>query len=109
MSRKDFDDYFAKVSHQYLELREALKEISEEVDKKLVEPERLEQLKATLQPVVNSYNTLNYIRYLLDMPNRKSKKEKYNKQCKKIIQSTKEVSKEAVIENNNNVLSSLKL
>ncbi len=108
MARKDFDEYFYKISKQFNELNNALQELSEEVNSGMYEPERLEQLKATIAPVKSSFDTLNYIRYLLDKPTRKSKHARYNGQNKKVIERTKYLSMEEVVKNNQTVINSIK-
>lgn len=108
MARKHFDEYFQKISKQYNDLNSALQELSEEVNTGMYEPERLEQLKATIAPVKSSFETLNYIRYLLDKPTRKSKHTRYNRQNKKLIEQTKCVSMEEVVKNNQSVIDLIK-
>lgn len=108
MARKDFDDYYYKIVSQYQELNRVFKDLSEEAQSGMVEPERLTQLQATIEPVKNSYHTLSYIKYLLDRPTRKSKQPRYNNQNKKIISQTKGYHKEDVVENNNKILNTLK-
>ena len=108
MARRDFDAYFQQVSKQYQQLSQALEEMSQEVAEGMFEPERLDNLKATILPVKNSYETLNYIRYLLDMPARKEKQGKYNKQQKKLLTSVKSKTRESVIAENRRIIDSLK-
>ena len=107
MARKHFDEYLKTITKQYMELQDTLKEMSVECEKGMIEPERLEQLKMTIAPVKNSFDTLVYIKYLLDMPTRKSKHTKYNHTNKKIIEDTKHVSKDKVIQKNSEVIASL--
>lgn len=108
MARKDFDSYFMVVSKQYQELNKALEELSKEVEQGMFEPERLEQLKATILPVKNSYETLNYIRYLLDKPTRSSKHSKYDSQCKKQLKQCGSNTRDAIIQRNRAVLDSIR-
>ena len=88
MARKHFDDYYNKVYKQYKELQNALADMSAEVESGMMSPERLNQLKQTISPVKNSFESLSYIKYLLDMPTRKSKQDRYNKQQKKLLSNT---------------------
>ena len=108
MARKHFDEYFNQISKQYAQLQSTLEDISKEVDAGMFEPERLDNLKATILPVKNSYETLNYIRYLLDMPTRKEKQSKYNRQNKKFLQTVSSKTKEAVLAKNQEVIDELK-
>lgn len=107
MARKDFDEYLTQVTNQYRSLQEALKEMSEEVENNMMSPEQLNQLKATIAPVKTSFDTLNYIRYLLDKPKRKAKESRYNKQNKRVLAASKGITKDEVIRKNDNILNSL--
>lgn len=106
MARKHFDEYFQTVSKQYRQLQVALEDMSKDVTEGMMEPERLENLKATILPVKNSYETLNYIRYLLDMPARKEKQSRYAKQNSKRVTADKTM--EAVFSSNQGIIDGLK-
>lgn len=108
MARKHFDDYYNKIYKQYTELQKALAEMSAEVDQGMMSPERLEQLKRTINPVKSSFESLSYIRYLLDKPTRKSKHSQYERRSKKLIQQCGEHSADKVIANNASLISELK-
>ena len=108
MSRKDFDKYFQQVCNQFFSLNEVFDELSNELSKGMVEPERVEQLKLTIEPVKQSYQTLSYIKYLLDKPNRKSKQARYDKSCKKVLDETKGNHSEDVISRNDSVIRGLR-
>ena len=107
MARKDFDEYLSMITKQYIELNEVLTDLSSELEQGMIEPERLEQLKATIAPVKNSFDTLTYIKYLLDKPTRKTKHQQYNKLNKKVIANTQHVNKDAVIQNNTKIINNL--
>lgn len=108
MARKDFDSYFSKVTKQYQDLNKVLEDLSVEAEQGIIEPERLEQLRATIQPVKNSYDTLTYINYLLNKPTRKSKHTKYNRQYAKIKKATAHVSAEVTTDSNERIINGLK-
>lgn len=107
MARKHFDEYLTKVTKQYLELNETLKDLSIEVENQMIEPERLDQLKSTIAPVKQSFDTLLYIKYLLDKPTRKHKHERYDKMNERLIRQTANASEEFVVEKNKKVLQNL--
>ena len=109
MAKKDFDEYYNKIAKQYYSLNEVLTDLSKEVQDNMVEPERLEQLKKTIEPVKNSYQTLMYIKYLLDKPSKKQKRNKYDKQMKKIIKQSEGKHSTDIIKNNEDIISSLKI
>jgi hypothetical protein len=108
MARKDFDEYYNKISSQLFELDKVFKDLSAEVDTGMVEPERIEQLKITIEPIKTSYHTLSYIKYLLDKPTRKSKHSRYDSQNRKILSSTKGYQSGDYIDKNSQILRGLK-
>ena len=108
MARKDFDDYYNKISSQLFELDKVFKELSDEADAGMVEPERLEQVKKTIEPIRVSYQTLSYIKYLLDKPTRKSKYDRYDRQNKKVLNSSKGYQSKDYIDKNAQILKGLK-
>ena len=108
MSKKDFDDYYNKICGQFFALNDVFNELSEEVSTGMVEPERLKQLELTIKPIKESYQTLSYIKYLLDKPTRKNKASKYKKMNKKFLEASKEHSSEEVIDRNKQILNTLK-
>jgi hypothetical protein len=108
VARKDFDDYYNKIASQLFELDRVFKDLSEEVSTGMVEPERIEQLKITIEPIRTSYHTLSYIKYLLDKPARKSKHKRYDSQNKKILNSTRGYQSKDYIDKNSKILEGLK-
>ena len=50
----------------------------------MVEPERVEQFMKTMQPIKDSFLTMQYVKYLLDKPNKKEKVKRYDLQTKNI-------------------------
>lgn len=107
MARKHFDEYLSMVTHQYIQLNETLKDMSTEVEDGMIEPERLEQLKSTIAPVKQSFDTLNYIKYLLDKPTRSAKHKRYDGHNKKVIEATKDATMDKVVARNNEVIGNL--
>ena len=45
----------------------------------MVTPEVIENYKKTLQPIKDSFLSVQYMKYLLDKPNKKSKQNRYEK------------------------------
>ena len=110
VSKKHFDEYFNKIYLQHLQLQRALEDMTKEVEQNIVSPERIEELKKTIQPVRTAYETLLYVKYLLNMPKRKSKVNKYNKQeFSKMKSKTGNNYGPNVIKNNESVIRNLSL
>ena len=107
MARKHFDNYFNQISKQYTQLQQTMEDISEEVSSGMFDPSRLEQIKQTIKPVKDTYEMLNYIRYLLDMPARKEKQPRYAKQNRKLIQQSGRNTADDVLKRNKDALSKM--
>ena len=108
MSRKDFDEYYNKIYSQFYSLNEVFEDLSKEVAEGMVEPERQKQLELTIQPIRDSYQTLRYIKYLLDKPAKKSKEPRYKSMNRKLLEATKGYHDEDFINKNDEILKSLK-
>ena len=107
MAKKHFDEYYNKVSSQLQALNKAFNELSQEVAEGMVEPERMEQMKLTIKPVQESWQTLCYIKYLLDKPERKSKYNAYDKRVNKLLSASKGRQASDVISKNQAILKEL--
>ena len=108
MARKHFDDYYNKVYKQYVELQAVLADMSAEVDAGMLPPERVEQIKQTILPVKNSFESLSYIRYLLDKPTRSSKHAQYGKRSHKVLTQAGSHTADEVLPANDKLISTLK-
>ena len=108
MARRDFDAYYNKIASQLFELDKVFKDLAQEADAGMVEPERLEQVKKTIEPIRNSYQTLSYIKYLLDMPANRKKQNRFKGQSKKLLNASKGNQASEVIGRNAAILKELK-
>ena len=105
MAVKHIKEYYEHVCNQYSQMTEELKEFQKEVEDGLVEPERLDNLKAVIEPLKNNYMTLSWIMYLLNKPQRDSKERPYQRRNKKFIESLdKRFNKDGIIEENDAVI-----
>ena len=104
MAKRHVEEYYNTVCNQWLAMQNELNDFAEEARKGLFPPERLEQIKETIQPIKTNYETLSYIMYLLNMPNRKEKESKYIRSTK----VSKNRSKEVVINEGNTALKAIK-
>lgn len=85
MSVNHIKAYFNKVADQYHQLLEEIRDFEKEAEKGLIEPERLDLIKESIKPLVNNFQTLSYIMFLLNMPNKKEKEARYIRQNKKLL------------------------
>ena len=109
MARKHFDEYYDKICSQFRELQTVLEDLSSEVTNGMIEPERLEQLKKTIEPVENNYRTLGYIKYLLDKPTRKQKEKRYSDMNKQLLAQSKGRTQEDIVNENQSIIDNLSL
>lgn len=70
MAKKDVMQYYEVMCNQYLEMQESLKDMEEELQKNLISPDRVEQLKRTIEPIKNNYMRISYIVFLLNKPSK---------------------------------------
>lgn len=109
MSVIDVKRYYNEVCEQRHQLLEELNDFSKEAENNLIEPERLEQIKQNIQPLLNNYQMLSYIMFLLNKPVKKSKHKRYEQQNKRFLATIdKQYTKDGVIATNEEILSSLK-
>ena len=85
MAKKDFDAYFKKTQASYQTMVQNIKDLENDCSSGMVRPEVIENMVKTLEPIKNSYNALLYVKYLLDMPVKKSKRNRYEKQHKQMM------------------------
>lgn len=105
MAVKDIKIYYDEVCDQYHELINELHDFEKEAEQGFIEPERLEQIQKSIQPIINNYQMLSYIIFLLNKPARKEKYKKYEKQNRKLLeQIAAENTKQGVLNQNKNVL-----
>ena len=87
MSIKDVREYYDQITADYTEMIEALKEIEELAAQQVVNPDKVEELRKAVEPIKNNYMRISYIIFLLNMPNKKEKKERYKKQQAKLLKN----------------------
>lgn len=84
MSIKHFAEYYKELQKNYIDMVKGLQELENTCATQMVTPEMIEQYKLTLQPIKDSFFTMQYVKYLLDKPNKKSKQNRYEKQFEKL-------------------------
>lgn len=85
MSKKDFDLEFKQIEQQYTEMVNNLREMEKEMNEGLVEPEFVERLRSIVDPIIVNYKVWDYIRFILNKPVKKDKKERYIKQNEHLL------------------------
>ena len=79
MAIKDVKVYFYNMLGQYLEMKEDLKDFDQALQDGHITEDKLEEVYKDVQDLQNNYDRLTFIMYLLELPARKTKKEKFKK------------------------------
>lgn len=58
MAVKHVREYYNQVESQYNEMVKEIKDFEKEAEQGLIEPERLDQIKESIKPLMNNYQTL---------------------------------------------------
>lgn len=112
MSKKHVDEYFNSVVSNYKEMLDALHDLEEECSTGLVDPDMVEQMKTMIKPIKENYMTLSWIMFLFNMPNKKEKKKKYEKEMNPLmrkIDPNKTYTPENILKNNKETIKDLSL
>ena len=89
MAVKDVRNYFYTMLVQYLEEKQNLADFEEALKEGFITEEQMQDAMANVTDLENNYHRLVYIMYLLDMPNKKSKKAGYVRQYQPILDELK--------------------
>lgn len=89
MAVKDIRKYYQTMQAQYLSMKQTLADANEALANGYFTEERVADLKQRVELIEQNYNRISYIIYLLDMPNRNTKKKAYNRQNKKKLAELK--------------------
>lgn len=109
MSKEHVDAYYQEVCQNYIDMNEAIKDLEEECNNGLVDPDKLEEMKKLIEPLKNNYMTLSYIMFLLNKPKRKNKEKQYVRQNEKLLKIIPtENTKSGVLKQNEEVIESIK-
>jgi hypothetical protein len=85
MAIKDVRHYYYNMLVQYLEEKQNLADFEDALKNGLITEEEMQEAVDTVSKLEENYHRLSYIMYLLNMPNRKSKKAIYTKQYKTVL------------------------
>lgn len=108
MSKKDFDDYYNSICNQREQLIQELEELQRIANERMIEPERLENMKKTFQPILDTYQMVSWVAFLLNKPTRTRKSAKYEKMLeKKTSKLNSAFSKDGLLKRNDNILKNL--
>lgn len=86
MAVKDVKQYFYTMLSQYIEEKQNLADFEWALKEGLITEDQMQEAMDTVASLEANYHRLAYIMYLLEMPNRKEKKNVYAKQYKNIAE-----------------------
>lgn len=106
MAVKDVKEYYFKLIAQKAELEADLADFEEALKNGFITEEQMQAAKDELVPYQINLDRLTYIMYLLELPNRKTKKAKFAKQNKKILDELgkRKADEQSVIAENKSAL-----
>ena len=106
MAAKDVKEYYFKLIAQKAELEADLADFEEALKNGFITEEQMQAAKDELIPYQINLDRLTYIIYLLELPNRKTKKAKFAKQNKKILDELikRNADEQSVISENKSAL-----
>ena len=89
MAIRDVREYYYTMLAQYLEEKQNLEDFSEALRDGLITEEQMQNALENVANLEENYHRLTYIMYLLNMPNRATKKPVYIRQHKSILDEFK--------------------
>jgi hypothetical protein len=106
MAVKDVRNYFYTMLLQYIEEKQNLADFEEALKAGHITEEQMQEAMDVVADLETNYHRLVYIMYLLDMPNKGSKKASYVKQYKGILEELKRLGAdiESIKEENSDAL-----
>ena len=106
MAARDVKEYYFKLIAQKAELEADLADFEEALKNGFITEEQMQAAKDELIPYQINLDRLTYIMYLLELPNRKTKKAKFEKQNKKILDELgkRNADEQSVISENKSAL-----
>lgn len=89
MAIKDVKQYFYTMLAQYLEEKQNLEDFADALKEGLITEEQMQEAMSIVDGLEENYHRLAYVMYLLNMPNRATKKPGYIRQHKSILDEFK--------------------
>ena len=86
MAIRDVREYYFNMLLQYIEEKQNLADFEQALKDGFITEEQMQEAIDTVAALETNYHRLVYIMYLLDMPNRKSKKAGYVRQYKPLLE-----------------------
>lgn len=110
MAVKDVKKYYIDLINQYIEMKDDMADFEIAFKEGHITEDRLTEVKKDLEREKDNLDRVSYIMYLLEMPNKKAKKTKYQKQHAKLERTfiLHEADKDSVIRENDSFVKLIK-
>ena len=110
MAIRHVREYYERMVSDYVEMKRVLEEMEKLSEEKAsIALSNIEQIREQVKILEANYKRLSYIMFLLNQPNKESKKQRYlNREKKKLDNIPVSDREEAVIEENTRILETLK-
>ncbi len=110
MAKKDVREYLYQMLKQVTEMKNDFADYDEAFKNGFITEDKLDELKADCARLEENYNRVLYITMLLDLPNKKRKKEKFLRANADVEAYMNEInaSERAVIDENKCILKAIK-
>lgn len=110
MAVRDVKEYYYKLLVQSAEMKADLEDFEKALKAGYITEDKLDEVKAQVDTIQANFERIGYIMYLLELPNRDSKKVKFKKQNSKLINHFVEANadEEAVFDENKSALDHLR-
>lgn len=110
MAIKEVKQYYYAMQAQYLEMKADLADFEQGLQDGYITEDQLEAAKEEINLLENNYDRLSYILYLLEIPNKNSKKAKHKKTSQQLLTyfDKRNATEEAVKAENKSALDTLR-
>jgi len=87
MAVKDVREYYYNLLMQKIEMKQDLEDFEQAFKVGYITEDKLNEVKAQVEVIESNFNRVGYLMYLLELPNRPSKQERWKKQNKELGKS----------------------
>lgn len=110
MAVKDVKKYYIDLINQYVEMKDNMADFEVAFKEGHITEDRLIEVKKDVEAIKDNLDRVSYIMYLLEMPNKKAKKAKYQKQHTKLGRTfiLHKADKDSVIRENDSLIKVIK-
>ena len=100
MSIKHVENYYNEARKTYIDMQNTLHIMEKEASEGLVLPETVSQMKQMIAPLMDNYQKLSYVMFLLHQPTKKDKQKGYEKRNHKLLKECSGKDSKYVINQN---------